>query len=79
MIPAFLLSPLGRWAAAGIVAVAVWYGAYIYGYIEGRSYERRIIALEESERVRNAVRSGDDARTDPDRLRELDKKFCRDC
>lgn len=79
MIPAFLLSPLGRWAAIGGVALSAWFGAYLYGYSEGRAYERRIVAWEEAERMRNAVRAGDDARTNPDRVRELDEKFCRDC
>lgn len=79
MIPAVLLTPLGRWAAVGLGAVALWFGAYVYGYKDGQAYERRIIAWEEAERVRNAVRSGDDLRTNPDRLRELDEKFCRDC
>lgn len=78
MIP-FLLTGVGRWVAIGAAAIAAWYGAYLYGYKDGRAYEQRIVAWEEAERVRNAIRSGDDARSDPDRMRELDQKFCRDC
>ncbi len=79
MIPTFLFSSAGRWALVALVAVWVVGGAYIYGYKDGQAYERRIVAWEEAERVKNAVRSGDDARSNPDRMRELDKKFCRDC
>ena len=79
MIPAILLSGVGRWASGALFAVALIGGAYAYGYTKGRSYERLVAAREEAERVKNAVRAGDDARANPDRVRELDEKYCRDC
>ncbi len=78
-MPPFLLTAAGRWTVALFVATLACGGFYISGHRDGQKYERRIIAWEEAERVKNAVSSGDDARTNPDRLRELDEKFCRDC
>jgi hypothetical protein len=79
MIPTLLLSSVGRWASGALVAFSLIGGAYVYGYVKGRNYERLVAASAEAERVKNAVRSGDDARDNPDRVRELDKRFCRDC
>lgn len=66
MIPAFLLSPAGRWLAAGALALAVVGGAYTKGYFNGRAaYKAKI-----ERQISDAVKKGTEARDNS--LRELD-------
>ena len=36
-------------------------------------------ALDALRRTEDAIRAGDAFRSDPERVRDLDKKYCRDC
>lgn len=63
---AFLLSPIGRYAAIGVSALAIVGGAYTKGRLDGRSsYKAKI-----ERQIKDAVEKGTDARNNA--LRELD-------
>lgn len=63
---AFLLSPIGRYLAIGIAAVAIVGGVYTKGRLDGRaSYKAKI-----ERQIKDAVEKGTDARNNA--LRELD-------
>ena len=63
---AFLLSPIGRYLAIGVAAVAIVGGAYTKGRLDGRaSYKAKI-----ERQIKDAVEKGNDARNNA--LRELD-------
>jgi len=63
---AFFLSPLGRYAAIGLAAIAIVGGAYTKGRLDGRSsYKAKI-----ERQIKDAVEKGNDARDNA--LRELD-------
>ncbi|MCW5692559.1 MAG: hypothetical protein KIT48_09350 [Pseudolabrys sp.] len=62
----FFLSPIGRYLAIGLAAVAVFSGAYVKGRFDGRSaYKAKI-----ERQIQDAVTKGNDARGNA--LRELD-------
>jgi len=63
---AFFLSPIGRYLAIGIAAVAIVGGVYAKGRLDGRaSYKAKI-----ERQIKDAVEKGNDARNNA--LRELD-------
>lgn len=63
---AFFLSPLGRYLAIGLAAVAIVGGAYTKGRLDGRaSYKAKI-----ERQIKDAVEKGNDARNNA--LRDLD-------
>lgn len=63
---AFLLSPIGRYLAIAVAALAIVGGAYTKGRLDGRSsYKAKI-----ERQIKDAVEKGTDARNNA--LRELD-------
>lgn len=78
LIP-YLFTPVGR-AIAIFIVVSLAFGAV---YIKTRNAiwqsVQNEIAHDSMERLGNAVRAGDAARSNPERVLELDKKYCRDC
>lgn len=73
-----LTSPIGRWILIVLAGVVIVGGVYVKVKDDARRQVEAEIAQRSSERVNEAVRAGDALR-DPQRVRELDKKFCRDC
>lgn len=63
---AFFLSPIGRWLAGALVAVAALGGIYTKGRLDGRaSYKAKV-----ERQINEAIQKGENGRADA--LRELD-------
>ena len=55
---AFILSPIGRWLAAGVLALGLAGGAYVKGRIDGE----RLALSDVTQKNREAVTNADEAR-----------------
>lgn len=73
MIIAWLLTPIGRYVAIALVAVAIAGGLYMKIRSDAvAEYEAKAIA-EQLRRTDNAIRAGDAVNISPDRLRDADR------
>lgn len=60
----WLLSPIGRWAAAIGAALSILFAAYVKGRREGKEALERDQQNERERRARAAVQAGDNVRRD---------------
>ena len=60
----WLLSPIGRWAAAIGAALSILFAAYIKGRREGKEALERDQQNERERRARAAIEAGDNVRRD---------------
>ena len=78
MIP-FLFTPVGRYIAIVILVLSISGGVYLK--IRSDAVEEMESAANEEvlRRTINALRNSDGIANTPERVRELDKNYCRDC
>lgn len=60
----WLLSPIGRWAAAIGAALSILFAAYVKGRREGKEALERDQQNERERRARAAIQAGDNVRRD---------------
>ena len=76
---AFLLSRTGAYIAGGLAILIILGGLYHKIQTDAVDSERAKAAEDALRRVEDANSAADAARNSPNRVRELDKQFCRDC
>ena len=78
MIP-FLFTPVGRYIAIALLILSISGGVYLK--IRADAVEEMEAAANEEvlRRTINALRNSDGIANNPERVRELDKNYCRDC
>ena len=74
-----LFSRFGAYIVGAVAILTILSGLYLKIQHDAVSAERAKAAEEALRRVEDANSAADAARNDPDRVRELDKQFCRDC
>ena len=76
---AFLFTPIGRYIAIAILVLSISGGIYLK--IRSDAVQEMEAAANEEilRRTTNALRSSDSIASNPERVRELDKEYCRDC
>ena len=76
---AFLFTPIGRYIAIAILVLSISGGIYLK--IRSDAVQEMEAAANEEilRRTTNALRSSDSIASNPERVRELDKDYCRDC
>lgn len=76
---AFLFTPIGRYIAIALLILSVSGGIYLK--IRSDAVQEMEAAANEEilRRTTNALRSSDSIASNPERVRELDKDYCRDC
>ena len=78
MIP-FLFTSIGRYIAIAILIFSISGGVYLK--IRSDAVQEMEAAANEEvlRRTINALRNSDNIANNPERVRELDKNYCRDC
>ena len=78
MIP-FLFTPVSRYIAILILVLSISGGVYLK--IRADAVQEMEAAANEEvlRRTINALRNSDNIANNPERVRELDKNYCRDC
>lgn len=77
MLP-WLVTPIGRVLMALVAGAAILAAVYLKINSDAEQRVEAQSTKQTLERVNEAVRAGDRI-DDPERVRELDKKYCRDC